>query len=191
MASIHDCYPDWETFESSAHLKKKKKNNKNANNFMNYEGFYPLEGFSNQAQELEQKQNKSSSNALNITYGAPSEYFPAQYNENTYQQNTVSNTKRQNNRNNANVMKEANNVVIEEELAKNKVMDNELRTEIEVIRNMLSSIMDRLEKKDDEYTPAETTTHDMILFVIFGLFVIFALEGTAKIIANLAKRGKF
>ena len=88
-------------------------------------------------------------------------------------------------------MKEANNVVIEEELAKNKVMDNELRTEIEVIRNMLSSIMDRLEKKDDEYTPAETTTHDMILFVIFGLFVIFALEGTAKIIANLAKRGKF
>lgn len=182
MASIHDCYPDWESFESATLLKKKKKNSKkNANNFMNYEGFYPLEGFTNQAQEVNQKEVKASSNALNITYGAPSEYFPAEYNTTTYQQNTVP-------KNNKKKVVEEKETIVKVESTNN---DSELKREIEEIRAMLSTIMDKLDTKKREDVSSETTMHDMILFVIFGLFVIFALEGTAKIIANLAKKGKF
>ena len=192
MASLHDCYPDWETFESSALLKKKKKkNNKkntnNVNNFMNYEGFYPLEGFTNQLQEVEPKQNNVASNSLNITYGSPSEYITAEYNQNTYEQNPPprnNNTSRNNNLN--------SNEVIEVQNRPMETPKDELKKEMETIRNLLNDIVERLDRKEEKSDAStETTPHDMILFVIFGLFIIFALEGTAKIIANLAKKGKF
>lgn len=192
MASLHDCYPDWETFESSALLKKKKKkNNKkntnNVNNFMNYEGFYPLEGFTNQLQEVEPKQNNVASNSLNITYGAPSEYITAEYNQNTYEQNPPprnNNTSRNNNLN--------SNEVIEVQNRPMETPKDDLKKEMETIRNLLNDIVERLDRKEEKGDAStETTPHDMILFVIFGLFIIFALEGTAKIIANLAKKGKF
>lgn len=193
MASLHDCYPDWETFESSALLKKKKKknnkkNSNNANNFMNYEGFYPLEGFTNQLQEVEPKQNKVASNSLNITYGAPSEYITSEYNQNTYEQNPPP----RNNNKSKNSNNRSSNQVVE---VKNEPMESQkddLKNEMETIRSLLNDIVERLDKKQENDTVAtETTPHDMVLFVIFGLFVIFALEGTAKIIANLAKKGKF
>ena len=197
MASLHDCYPDWETFESSARLKKKKKTNKNnknnTNNFMNYEGFYPLEGFTNQLQEVDPKQNNVPSNSLNITYGSPSEYIPAQYNQNTYEQNPPprNNNKSKNNTNRvSNQAVEVQNETIE-------TPKDDLKKDIETIRSLLHDLVERLEKKEENnnnnnnIVATETTSHDMVLFVIFGLFVIFALEGTAKIIANLAKKGKF
>ena len=160
--------------------------NKN-NSFVNYEGFYPLEGFTNKALEIEPKNDKPVSNALNITYGAPSEYMPAQYNENTYQQNPIpKNKKKKTKKHNNAVEVENSNTTV------NQVEQSELKREMESIRAILSDIVDRLDRKEEEVSPStETTTHDMVLFVIFGLFVIFALEGTAKIIANLAKRGKF
>lgn len=191
MASLQDCYPDWKTFESSSSRPKSKKED----TFSNYEGFYPIEGFTNKAQEIEMTPKNQSSNSLNITYGAPSEYMPAQYNDNTYQQNSIPKKKRKvkkNNVRNNNVV--ANQIVQEEPIVVvNQSEQNELKIEMESIRALLSDIVDRLDRKDDEVSPltTETTTHDMILFVIFGLFVIFALEGTAKIIANLSKRGKF
>jgi len=189
MASLKDCYPDWETFESSTRAKPK------INSFSNYEGFYPVEGFSNKAQKVEEILKNEPSNALNIKYGAPSEYMPAEYNNNTYQQNPIPKKKKKSKRNNTrnnNVV--ANQIVQEEEVVvENQIEQSELKREMESIRLLLNSIVERLDRKDEETNPltTETTTHDMILFVIFGLFVIFALEGTAKIIANLAKRGKF
>ena len=189
MASLQDCYPDWETFELSSRAKKKE------NTFSNYEGFYPVEGFSNKAQEIESAQKNQPSNSLNITYGAPSEYMPAQYNDNTYTQNPVPKKKKKAKKNNVrNNNAIANQIVQEEQVVSvNQTEQGELKREMESIRALFSDIVDRLDRKEEEHSPltTETTTHDMILFVIFGLFVIFALEGTAKIIANLAKRGKF
>lgn len=189
MASLTDCYPDWETFESSTRAKPQ------INSFSNYEGFYPIEGFSNKAQKVEEMSKNEPSNALNIKYGAPSEYMPAEYNTNTYQQNPIPKKKRKIKRNNSkNNNAIANQVVQEEEVVVVKQTEqNELKREMETIRLLLNDIVERLDRKEEEQSPltTETTTHDMILFVIFGLFVIFALEGTAKIIANLAKRGKF
>ena len=189
MASLTDCYPDWETFESSTRAKSQP------NTFSNYEGFYPVEGFSNKAQKVEELFQNEPSNALNIKYGAPSEYMPAEYNTNTYQQNPIPKKKRKAKKNNSkNNNAIANQVVQEEEVVVvNQAEQNELKREMKTIRLLLNDIVERLDRKEEEQSPltTETTTHDMILFVIFGLFVIFALEGTAKIIANLAKRGKF
>ena len=189
MASLQDCYPDWETFESSSRTKSKK------DAFSNYEGFYPMEGFSNKAQEVNATQTNQPSNSLNITYGAPSEYMPAQYNDNTYKQNPVSKKKKKAKKNSIRNNNVIANQIVEEEasVVVNHSEQSELKREMESIRVLLNDIVDRLDRKEEEHSPltTETTTHDMILFVIFGLFIIFALEGTAKIIANLAKRGKF
>jgi hypothetical protein len=188
MASLTDCYPDWETFESSTRAKPQK------NSFSNYEGFYPVEGFSNKAQKVEEMFQNEPSNSLNIKYGAPSEYMPAEYNNNTYQQNPIPKKKRRakKNNNSTNNLVANQNVQEEEVVVLKQTEQSELKREMESIRLLLNDIVDRLDRKEEVSSQTnETTTHDMILFVIFGLFIIFALEGTAKIIANLAKKGKF
>ena len=195
MASLSDCYPDWENFGGHGIVKKKKKkNNKNkVDAFMNYEGFYPLEGFSNQSATVESQKVKPASNSLNIKYGSPNEYMPSEYNSNTYNQEYNNNSSLQAvNRPLKNNSNNSEQVVNSPKEEINTESNDDLKNEMKMIKEMLSEVIDKLNSRSLEVPESkQPTTHDMILFVIFGLFIIFALEGTAKIVANLAKRGRF
>jgi hypothetical protein len=175
MASLQDCYPDWGEYGNNRHISKKKKKKTNTNNI---ESFYPIEGFSNYSNA---NANNSPDTNQNITYGAPKEYIPSYYQK---QGNSFSNP---NLNSNLNSNQNSNKPV------SNYENDNiELKKEMKFIRNALFKILEQLEENTNSGEEYENTTHDIILFVIFGLFLIFVLEGISKIVANLAlKRGGF
>ena len=210
MANINYCYPDWENFtgNSNLNLRKKKKNtyknyNNSLNTFKDHEGFYPIEGFSNKnvnrsaSVEVDNVPMREPSNQLNITYGAPNEYLPAFYNtlpsadeELVKQVNYTVNSKR-NNRT-ANNRTANNRALLGNTTESKSSVTDELKEEMRLIREMLQNVVDRLDNKSISSEEKEpTTVHDMVLFVIFGLFVIFVLEGTSKIVVNMSKRGRF
>lgn len=69
---------------------------------------------------------------------------------------------------------------------------DELNSQISEINNKISFIMNQINKEDDESktvsNPLENNIHDIILFVIFGAFIILLLESFFKFIVKIHAR---
>ena len=69
---------------------------------------------------------------------------------------------------------------------------DELNSQISEINNKISFIMNQINKEDDESknvaNPLENNVHDIILFVIFGAFIILLLESFFKFIVKIHAR---
>lgn len=69
---------------------------------------------------------------------------------------------------------------------------DELNSQISEINNKISFIMNQINKEDDESKnvsdPLQNNIHDIILFVIFGAFIILLLESFFKFIVKIHSR---
>ena len=63
----------------------------------------------------------------------------------------------------------------------NKINSN-LRSEIDLINKKIDNILKRLEKQNTNVDFFNKNIHDIILFVIFGLFIILVLDGMYKLL---------
>ena len=75
---------------------------------------------------------------------------------------------------------------------KNKNNTNELNSQISEINNKISFIMNQINKEEEDVSNSnkslENNIHDIILFVIFGAFIILLLESFFKFIIKIHTR---
>ena len=65
--------------------------------------------------------------------------------------------------------------------------NNLLSSQISEINNKISFIMNQMNKEDGDENTSENNVHDIILFIIFGVFVLLILESLYKMISRVLK----
>lgn len=183
-ALIEDVYQDWNEYQNSCsnniyQPKINKKVNKASNHFR-------IEGFENPTTQAANfpRGSKSQSNKNNIRYGAPSEYLNNIHNNHAE-------TQELNYSEDETTLKEENKPT-EPKITSSEIQDMKL-----LIKNLTDKVYELSAQNKQNQAHEETISnkvnmYDLLLFIIFGLFFIFVLEGFAKIISKVAlKRGKF
>tara|TARA_B110001469_G_scaffold114610_1_gene118631 strand:+ start:992 stop:1534 length:543 start_codon:yes stop_codon:yes gene_type:complete len=71
---------------------------------------------------------------------------------------------------------------------KNEINDNNLNPQINEINTKINFLIDHIETKDDsDNNSLDNNIHDIILFILFGIFVIIILEGLFKLVNKIYK----
>jgi hypothetical protein len=108
-------------------------------------------------------------------------------NNDFYKQNNLVNLEDLNNSNNSNNSNDSNNSDNSEIEITNNDSNNLISSQISEINNKISFIMNQINKEDNETTGTENNVHDMILFIIFGVFVLLILESLYKMISRVLR----
>lgn len=71
----------------------------------------------------------------------------------------------------------------------NKLMkpQSEINTQISEINNKINFIMNQISTKDEEESNTYNNINDIILFVIFGVFVLIVIEGLYRLISKIIR----
>lgn len=88
--------------------------------------------------------------------------------------------------NNVPVLNYTNNVDnVNDDIDDNQNNDGDIKTEVERIGKMLDTVLQRLEKLEKQYKKLDNKTgmnvHDLVLFVIMGIFMLFVLDSIFRI----------
>lgn len=196
---INSKYDSSHTFDNGLLGNSQKQESYQANDYLG--GFQLVENFDNSNNQRQRQNQNRVAPPTNIEHFESSNKMKVKRqnnNNSSYEPNEVFEYSPEDNRplpesSENYVIENSDDEEMEEVIVKKrpkKKNNDELNSQISEINNKISFIMNQINKEEEEPSngPLENNIHDIILFVIFGAFIILLLESFFKFIIKIHGR---